>query len=120
MGGGGAMVTWLIVDSSIRRISLSNSIWRAGDNADSGSSKMKMPCRWQRSSKKRRKRSPWEWERKSGGGGPKGSSRAAMSRYLAIEKKLSARKNHPFVILGSQLARSAVESLPPIFSSASE
>jgi hypothetical protein len=43
-----------------------------------------------------------------------------LSRYLAIEKKLSARKNQPFVILGSQLARSADERLPPIFSSASE
>jgi hypothetical protein len=61
---------------------------------------MKMPCRWQRSSKKRRKPSPWEWERKSGGGGP-GVPRAASSRYLATEKKLSARKNQPLVIFGS-------------------
>ena len=48
------------------------------------------------------------------------ASLAALSRYLAIEKKLSARKNHPLVILGSQLARSAAERLPPIFSTASE
>src|ERR1700735_3201481 len=114
------MMTWQIVDSSIRRISFKNSIWRAGDSADSGSSKMKMPCFWQRSSKKRKKPSPWECERKSGGGGPNGSSLAALSRYLATEKKLSARKNQPLVILGSQLARSAVERLPLIFSSASE
>jgi hypothetical protein len=39
---------------------------------------------------------------------------------LATEKKLSARKNHPLVIFGSQLARSAFESCPPIFSSALE
>src|ERR1700743_1047224 len=105
---------------SIRRISFKNSIWRAGDNADSGSSKMKIPWCWHRSSKKRKKPSPWEWERKSGGGGRNGSSRAALSRYLATEKKLSARKNHPLVILGNQPARSAVERLPPIASSASE
>ena len=53
----------------MRRSSFRNSICRDGDSADSGSSKMKMPCRWQRSSKKRRKPSPWECERKSGGGG---------------------------------------------------
>src|ERR1700722_2145589 len=115
------MTIWQIVDSSIRRISFKNSIWRAGDSADSGSSKMKMPCRWQRSSKKRRKPSPCEWDRKSGGGPPPiGYCCAIWSRYLATEKKLSARKNHPLVILGSQLARSADDSCPPIFSIAQE
>src|SRR4029078_11904714 len=111
---------WQWPMSSIRRISFRNAIWREGDSADSGSSKMKMPCRGQRSPKKRKKPSRWEGERKSGGGGPNGSSSAALSRYLATEKKLSARKNQPFVILGSQLARSADESVPPIFSNASE
>src|ERR1700730_10263709 len=112
------MTIWQIVDCSMRRISFRNSIWRAGDSADSGSSKLKMPCRWQRASKKRRRPSPWEWERKSGSGAP--TSRAASSRYLAIEKKLSARKNQPLVIFGSQPARSASESSPPITSVALE
>ena len=70
------MTTWQIVDCSMRRISFKNSIWRAGDSADSGSSKMKMPCRWQRSSKKRMKPSPCECERKSAVGLP------TSSRYL--------------------------------------
>src|ERR1700746_3554135 len=98
------MMTWHIFDSSMRRRSFRNSIWREGDSADSGSSNMKMPWRWQRSSKKRRKPSPWECERKSGGGGPDDPT-AALSRYLATEKNVSARKNQPLVILGSQLAR---------------
>src|SRR6202030_3357165 len=115
------MTIWQIVDSSIRRISFRNSIWRAGDSADSGSSKMKMPCLWQRSSKKRRKPSPCECERKSGGGPPpSGDSCAAWSRYLATEKKLSARKNQPLVIFGNQLARNAFDNCPPISSSAHE
>ena len=46
---------------------------------------------------------------------PDGSS-AALSRYRATEKKLSARKNHPLVIFGSQLARNAFDSRPPIAS----
>src|SRR6266576_5143723 len=111
------MTTWQIVDCSIRRSSFKNSIWREGDNADSGSSKMKMPCFWQRSSKKRKKPSPCEYERKSGGGP---FPRAASSRYRATEKKLSARKNHPLVILGSQPARRASERSPPIASTALE
>src|ERR1700682_6020163 len=41
---------------------------------------MKMPCRWQRSSKKRMKPSPCEWQRKS-------DSLPTASRYLATEKK---------------------------------
>ena len=60
-----AMMIWQWPIFSIRRISFKNSIWREGDSADSGSSKMKMPCRWQRSSKKRRNPSPCECERKS-------------------------------------------------------
>src|SRR5580692_2230857 len=106
------IITWLWRLSSMRRISFRNSIWRDGDSADSGSSKMKRPWRWQRSSKKRKKPSPCECERKSGGG-PLGSSRQARSRYRATEKKLSARKNQPLVIFGSQLARSALARLPP-------
>ena len=43
-----------------------------------------------------------------------------LSWYLATEKKLSARKNQPLVMRGSQPARSALESSPPIFSIASE
>jgi hypothetical protein len=35
---------WQLPELSIRRISFKNSIWRDGDSADSGSSKMKMPC----------------------------------------------------------------------------
>ena len=101
----------------MRRISFKNSIWRAGDSADSGSSKMKMPCLWQRSSKKRKNPSPCECERKSAAGP---ASTAASSRYRATEKKLSARKNQPLVIFGSQLARSASESSPPIASIALE
>ena len=73
-----------------------------------------MPWRWQRSSKKRRKPSPCEWDRKSGAAAR--GSRAASSRYLATEKKLSARKNQPLVTFGSQLARNALESWPPIAS----
>ncbi len=46
--------------------------------------------------------------------------RAASSRYLATEKKLSARKNQPLVIFGSQAARSADDSVPPIVSQRSE
>src|ERR1700756_416773 len=107
------MTTWQIVDASIRRISLRNSTCRADDSADSGSSKKKMPCRWQRSSKNRKKPSPCEYERKS-------ELLPAASRYLATEKKVSARKNQPLVIFGSQLARSASESSPPITSRASE
>jgi hypothetical protein len=34
------MTTWQIVDCSMRRSSFKNSIWRAGDSADFGSSKM--------------------------------------------------------------------------------
>jgi hypothetical protein len=45
---------------------------------------------------------------------------AASSRYLATEKKLSARKNQPLVIFGSHPARSALESWPPITSMALE
>ena len=45
--------------TSMRRRSFRNSTWRDGDSADSGSSKMNSPCRRQRSSKKRRKPSPW-------------------------------------------------------------
>src|SRR3984885_14846108 len=121
MGECVAMITWQWRLSSMRRISFRNSIWRDGDSADSGSSKMKMPWRWQRSSKKRKKPSPCEWDRKSGGGPPPiGYSCAIWSRYLATEKKLSARKNHPLVILGSQLARNADDSCPPIFSRAQE
>src|SRR5258706_13961463 len=93
------MTTWQTVACSIRRSSFKNSIWREGDSAASGSSKIKMPCFWQRSSKNRKKPSPCEWERKSAEGLP------TSSRYLATEKKLSARKNQPFVIFGSQLAR---------------
>jgi hypothetical protein len=52
-----------------------------------------------------------EWERKSGDG-PLRGSRAASSRYLATEKKRSARKNQPLVIFGSQLARSALKTAP--------
>src|SRR6267154_1836245 len=113
MGECVAITTWQMVDVSIRRNSLRNSSWRAGDSADSGSSKMKMPWLLQRSSKKRKKPSPCEWERKSGGVLP--ASRAAVSRYLATEKKLSARKNQPLLIFGSQQARSAFDSSPPIF-----
>src|SRR4030088_623032 len=113
MGECVAMTIWQIVDCSIRCISLRNSIWREGDSADSGSSKMKIPCRWHRSSKKRRKPSPCEEERKS-------DVLPTASRYLATEKKVSARKNQPLVILGSQLARSASESSPPITSAAWE
>jgi hypothetical protein len=58
MGECVAMMIWQWPMFSIRRISFRNSIWRAGESADSGSSKMKMPCRWQRSSKKSRKPSP--------------------------------------------------------------
>src|SRR5580704_6437494 len=115
------MITWQCSDLSMRWSSFRNSSWRVGDSADSGSSKMKIPCRWQRSSKKRRKPSPCECDRKSGGGPPPiGYSSAIRSRYLATEKKLSARKNHPLVILGSQLARNADDSCPPIFSRAQE
>src|SRR5438552_14248776 len=115
------MTTWQIVDSSIRRINFRNAIWREGDSADSGSSKMKMPWRWQRSSKKRRKPSPCECERKSGGGPPPiGYFWAISSRYRATEKKLSARKNQPLVILGSQLARNALDNCPPISSNPHE
>jgi hypothetical protein len=46
----------------------------------------------------RKKPSPCEWERKSGGGPLSGSSDAS-SRYRAIEKKLSARKKQPLVTL---------------------
>src|SRR5579862_9918417 len=49
------MITWQWPMSSIRRISFRNSICRAGDSADSGSSKMKMPWRWQRSLKEAKK-----------------------------------------------------------------
>ena len=63
------------------RSNLRNSICRAGDSADSGSSKMKMPWRWQRSAKKRRKPSPCECERKSAVGLP------TASRYRATVKK---------------------------------
>jgi hypothetical protein len=35
-----------------------------------------------------------------------------LSKYLATEKKLSARKNQPLVIFGSQLARNASDSVP--------
>src|SRR4051794_16017585 len=101
------MITWHIPDLSIRCSSLRNAICRDGDSADSGSSKIKIPCFWQRSSKNRKKPSPCEWDRKSGGGPPNGSS-ATLSRYRATKKKLSARKNQPLVIFGSQLARSAV------------
>src|SRR6266403_2853616 len=90
-----AMMTWQIVDCSIRRNSFKNSIWREGDSAASGSSKMKMPYFWQRSSKNRKKPSPCECERKL-------ESLPTESRYRATEKKLSARKNHPLVIFGSQ------------------
>jgi hypothetical protein len=45
---------------------------------------------------------------------------AAASRYLATEKKLSARKNQPLVIFGNQLARSAFDRPPPITSTALE
>src|SRR5258706_4010649 len=106
------MMIWQWPMFSMRRISFKTSIWRAGDSADSGSSKMKMPWRWQRSSKKRKKPSPCECERKFAYG------LWTSSRYLATEKKLSARKNQPLVIFGSQPARSAFESCPPIFSSA--
>ena len=113
------MMIWQWPISSIRRISFRNAIWRAGDSADSGSSKMKMPWRWQRSSKKRRKPSPCECERKSGGGPPPiGYFWATSSKYRATEKKLSARKNQPLVIFGSQLARNALDNRPPISSSA--
>jgi len=49
-----------------------------------------------------------------------GIVRAALSRYRATEKKLSARKNQPLVIFGSQLARNAFDNPPPITSMASE
>src|ERR1700674_2047447 len=115
---------WQLPELSILRISFKNSIWRDGDSADSGSSKIKMPCFRQRSSKNRKKPSPWECERKSGGvpgGTPGMSSRLTSSWYLATEKKLSARKNQPLVIFGSLLATTgALESCPPIFSSALE
>ncbi len=42
MGECVAMMIWQWPISSMRRISFKNSIWRAGDSADSGSSKMKM------------------------------------------------------------------------------
>ena len=67
--------------SSIRRSSFRNSIWRDGGSADSGSSKMKMPSRWQRSSKKRRKPSPCECERKSGG-----AAFAFQGRFVEIAR----------------------------------
>jgi hypothetical protein len=44
-----AMAIWQIVDCSIRRISFRNSIWRAGDSADFGLSKMKVRCLWHHS-----------------------------------------------------------------------
>ena len=59
------------------------------------------------------KPSPCECDRKS-------AELPTESRYRATEKKLSARKNQPLVTFGSQLARSAVESCPPIASIASE
>ena len=43
-----------------------------------------------------------------------------LVEYLATEKKLSARKNQPLVTFGSQLARNALDSLPPIASIALE
>src|SRR6476660_2615291 len=49
------MMIWQWPISSIRRINFRNAICRAGDSADSGSSKIKMPCFWQRSSKKTQK-----------------------------------------------------------------
>jgi hypothetical protein len=58
-------------------------------------------------------------ERKSSGA-PLSGSRTVSSRYLATEKKLSARKNQPLVTFGRQLARNGLESWPPIASTASE
>ena len=102
------MMTWQWPICSIRRISFRNSIWRDGDSADSGSSKMKMPWRWQRSSKKRREAFAVRMGEEVGRRAPPGSL-ATSSRYRATEKKLSARKNQPLVIFGSQLARSALD-----------
>jgi hypothetical protein len=62
-----AMTTWQMPERSIRRNSFRNATCRDGDSADSGSSKIKMPWRLQRSLKKRRNPSPCEWERNSGG-----------------------------------------------------
>src|SRR5438105_2528417 len=79
----------------MRRRSFRNSIWREGERADSGSSKMKMPWRWQRSSKKRRKPSPCEWERKSGGGPLPGS--LAASFEVARDREEALRPEEPAV-----------------------
>src|ERR1700759_3270250 len=97
------MMTWQRSDLSIICNSFRNSTCRDGDSADSGSSKMKRPWRWQRSSKKRMKPSPCECDKKSADG------LRTKSRYRANEKKLSARKNQPLVIFGSQLAPSAAD-----------
>jgi len=68
----------------MRRISFKNSIWRAGDSADSGSSKMKIPdaaALLEEAIKPSRAM-----------GEKVGRGAANESRYLATEKKLSAGK----------------------------
>jgi hypothetical protein len=42
------MITWQMPERSIAPSSFKNSICRDGDSAESGSSKMKKPWRWQR------------------------------------------------------------------------
>src|SRR5262249_61892062 len=84
---------------------------RGGGGPASGSSKMNTPWRWRRSSTKSRNSSPCELEGNcvpiSGADSCRGSS----------EKKLSRRKNQPFVILGNQLGRKACASRSPIVGS---